>query len=338
MEKRKRAKTSETATMRAVRVSHFGGPQVLRLETNVPVPTPTPSQVLVEVKAAGINPVDIYIRTGSFFEQPSLPYTPGCDVAGLVKAVGEKVTKFKVDDRVFVIRTSSGGYAEYATAEESMVGHLSDSLTFQQGAAVGIPYFTAFRALCLLGREKMKPNNVALIHGASGAVGIACVQIAASRGLKVYGTAGSLEGLDLVVKQGATAAFSHKEKGYVNKILEATDERRPDLIVEMLAGANLDADLDIINERGIIVIVGGSKTIEVDPGLFMGKQSQVVRMSLLKSTEDEWTEMHSLVSEAMRKGWLQPHICKEYKLEEAKVAHQELASNTGAQGKRVFVM
>lgn len=324
--------------MRAVRVAQFGGPEVLRVETNVPLPVPTQSQVLVEVKAAGINPVDTYIRSGTYAIKPPLPFTPGSDVAGIVKQVGASVTKFKPGDRVYVIKNASGGYAEYTTVEETLMGQLPLSLSFQQGAGLGVPCYTAFRALCIKGRQKMKPGNSVLIHGASGAVGLACVQIAVSEGLKVYGTAGTQEGMDLVLKQGATAVFNHKEDGYIEKIVEATGGQGPDLIIEMLANVNLESDLKMVNRGGLIVVVGNRGTIEINPRLTMQKESMVTGMVLMNASQEEWAEMHSGISEGLKAGWLVPYICKEYKLEEAPAAHEEVINNTGALGKRVFVL
>ncbi|XP_060578400.1 zeta-crystallin-like isoform X2 [Ruditapes philippinarum] len=324
--------------MRAVRVAQFGGPEVLKVETNVAIPTPSQSQVLVEVKAAGINPVDTYIRSGTYAIKPPLPFTPGSDLAGIVKDVGANVTKFKPGDRVYVIKNVSGGYAEFTTVEENMVGHLTSSLSFQQGAGVGIACYTAFRAVCLIGREKVKPGNSILIHGASGAVGLACVQIAVSKGMKVYGTAGTLEGIDLVLKQGATAVFNHREEGYADKIVEATGGVGPDLIIEMLANVNLETDMKIINRKGIIVVVGNRGSIEINPRLAMQKESHVTGMILMNASPEDWVEMHSGISEGLKAGWLVPHICKEYKLDEAPVAHDEVINNTGTLGKRVFVL
>lgn len=324
--------------MRAVRVTKFGGPEVLKVETNVPVPTPTQSQVLVEVKAAGINPIDTYIRSGRYPMSDKVAYTPGIDLAGIVKEVGANVTKYKPGDRVYAIQNVSGGYAEFATVEENMLGHLPSSLSFQQGAGVGIPCYTAIRAICLIGREKAKPGKSILIHGASGAVGLACVQIAVSKGMKVYGTAGTQEGMDFILKQGANAVFNHKEEGYADKIVESMGGTGPDLIVEMLANVNLNTDLELINNTGIIVVVGSRGTVEINPGLTMRKAPILTGMALLHTAPEDWPEMHSGISEGLKAGWLVPHICKEYKLEEAPAAHDEIINNKGTIGKRVFVL
>ncbi|XP_052790959.1 zeta-crystallin-like isoform X3 [Mya arenaria] len=275
------------ALMRAVRVAQFGGPEVLKVDTNVPVPAPSDTQVLVEVKAAGVNPVDTYIRSGTYAIKPPLPFIPGSDVAGIVKDVGSKVTKFKPGERVFVSRKMyvADGYAEYSVAEETDTSTLGESLTFQQGAGVGIPYFTAFRALCYVAREKLKAGNTVLVHGASGAVGLACVQIAVAKGLKVLGTAGTQEGMDMVSSQGAAAVFNHKEPDYTEKILEETGGVGPDIIIEMLANVNLQTDMTIINKNGIIVAVGSRGNIEINPRLTMQKESTYTGMILMNASQ-----------------------------------------------------
>ncbi len=132
--------------MKAIRVKEFGGPEVLRIE-EVPDPQPGPGQVVVRIKAAGVNPVDTYIRAGVYPRKPQLPYTPGADGAGMVESVGEGVTRFKTGDRVYVGGGLTGTYAELALFDEWSVWPLPAHLSFAQGAAVNVPYVTAFRAL-----------------------------------------------------------------------------------------------------------------------------------------------------------------------------------------------
>ena len=128
--------------MRAIRVSQFGGPEVLKLE-EVPTPTPGPGQVLVHVRAAGVNPYDTAMRAGTYAVKPPLPYTPGSDAAGVVESVGSGVTKVKPGDRVYTARTLSGAYAEYTLAQEDQVQPLPDNIEFAQGAGIWVPYGTA---------------------------------------------------------------------------------------------------------------------------------------------------------------------------------------------------
>ena len=132
--------------MRAIRVKEFGGAEVLRLE-DIPEPVAGKGQVVVRIKAAGVNPVDTYIRAGTYPRKPQLPYTPGADGAGVVESVGEGVTRLKVGDRVYVGGGFTGTYAELALFDEWSAWPLPPGVSFSQGAAVNVPYVTAFRAL-----------------------------------------------------------------------------------------------------------------------------------------------------------------------------------------------
>ncbi|XP_016132612.1 quinone oxidoreductase isoform X2 [Sinocyclocheilus grahami] len=152
--------------MRAIRVSEFGAPSVLKLCTDLPVPNPGQKQVLIRVHACGVNPVETYIRSGSYARKPSLPYTPGSDISGVVEAVGDGVCLLRTGDRVFTTGTLTGGYAEFTVASEDTVHKLPDSVDYKQGAAIGVPYFTAYRAL--VQKAHSKAGETVLIHGASG--------------------------------------------------------------------------------------------------------------------------------------------------------------------------
>ncbi|XP_016357696.1 quinone oxidoreductase isoform X2 [Sinocyclocheilus anshuiensis] len=152
--------------MRAIRVSEFGAPSLLKLCTDLPVPNPGQKQVLIRVHACGVNPVETYICSGSYARKPSLPYTPGSDISGVVEAVGDGVCLLRTGDRVFTTGTVTGGYAEFTVASEDTVHKLPDSLDYKQGAAIGVPYFTAYRAL--VQKAHAKAGETVLIHGASG--------------------------------------------------------------------------------------------------------------------------------------------------------------------------
>lgn len=175
--------------MKAIRVDKFGGEENLKLYTDIPIPKPADDEILIKVMVSGINPVDTYIRNGN--SGGELPFTSGSDGAGIVEEVGSTVKRFKKGDRVLAIFTS-GSCAEYCTAKECHSVPLVESLSFEQGAAIGIPYATAFAAVHI--KAKVKKEDTVLVHGASGAVGIAAIQILKGQGCKVIGTAGSPEG------------------------------------------------------------------------------------------------------------------------------------------------
>lgn len=171
------AATAPPQVMKAVRVYQFGGPDVLRVESNQPVVGHLrPNQVLVRVMYAGVNPVETYIREGQYSRLPELPYTPGSDAAGYVEAAGDGVKRLRVGQRVFVTGRNSGSYAEFIVTEDTYVFPLHERLSFAQGAALGTPYFTAYKALIM--GAGARPGETVLVHGASGAVGTAAVQIA----------------------------------------------------------------------------------------------------------------------------------------------------------------
>ncbi|XP_059545151.1 quinone oxidoreductase isoform X2 [Myotis daubentonii] len=269
--------------MRAIRVFEFGGPDVLKFQSDVAVPIPKDHQVLIKVHACGVNPVDTYIRSGTYSRKPPLPYTPGSDVAGVIEAVGENVSAFKKGDRVFTAGTISGGYAEFAVAADDAVYTLPEKLDFKQGAALGVPYFTAYRAL--LHSARGKAGESVLVHGASGGVGLAACQIARAYGLKVLGTAGTEEGKNIVLRNGAHEVFNHREVNYIDKIKKSVGEKGIDIIIEMLANVNLSNDLNLLSYGGRVIIVGSRGPIEINPRDTMAKEASMIGVALYSSTK-----------------------------------------------------
>ena len=260
--------------MKAIVVHEFGGPEVLKIE-DVPAPHPQAGQVLVRIRAAGVNPYDTYMRNGLYAIKPPLPYTPGSDAAGEVEAIGEGVTRPKRGDRVYVARTVSGAYAEYALTLQTQVHSLPAKISYAQGAGVWVPYGTAYHALyhCAGARA----GETVLVHGASGGVGIAAVQMARAMGLTVLGTAGSKKGLDLVTREGAHQVFDHSQSGYLDQILKATGGAGVDLTLEMLANVNLGHDLKLQAPRGRVVVIGSRGDVAISPrDLMMRQRTQVI--------------------------------------------------------------
>src|SRR5215475_13195057 len=229
--------------VKAIRVKEFGGPEVLRLE-EVPMLRPGPGQVLVGMHAIGINPVETYVRAGTYARLPELPYTPGNDGAGVIEQVGADVSEFKAGDRVYTAGSLTGTYAELALCRKEQVHPLPANVSFEQAAAMGTPYATAYRGL--LQRAAAEPGESVLVHGASGGVGTAAVQLARAHGLRVFGTAGSEEGFKLLREQGAHEVFDHRAPDHFEKIIKATEGHGVDVIVEMLANVNLGRDLTIL--------------------------------------------------------------------------------------------
>src|SRR4051812_2197642 len=324
--------------MRAVLVRQFGGPDVMRVE-EVPEPAPGAGQVLVRIRAAGINPVDTYVRTGTYAFKPPLPYTPGTDGAGVVEAVGPDVTSVSSGDRVYIASDNtstprSGTFAELAVCAATQIHRLPANSTFAQGAALGVPYATAYRALFM--RAGAHPGETVLVHGASGGVGTAAVQFARAAGMTVIGTAGSDRGLQAVRENGADIVVSHKDPSYTDAIMKATGGRGVDVILEMAAHVNLDRDLLMLARFGRVVVIGSRGRIEIDPRGVLGKDGAVLGMTLFNVTPPELSSIHAAIVAGLASGTLKPIIGKELPLDQA-VAAQEAVMAAGALGKIVLV-
>ena len=319
--------------MKAIVVRAFGGPEVLKLE-DVSDPAPGPGRILVEVKAVGVNPVETYVRAGTYGRLPALPYTPGTDAAGVVTALGEAARGFKLGDRVYVYGTETGAYAGLAVVETSRAWLLPASLSFEQGAALGVPYGTAHRALFHCGGAR--EGESVLVHGASGGVGVAAVQLARAAGLTVIGTGGGADGAAFVKSLGAHHALDHRAPGYQDEIRALTGGRGADVIVEMLANVNLPADLALAAPGGRIVVVGSRGPVTVDPRAAMSKDASILGMSLWNMSDADRAAVHAALAKGLASGALKPVLARSFPLAEAARAHEAVMSS-GARGKIVLI-
>ena len=319
--------------MKAILVREFGPPEVMRL-AEVPDPSPGPGQLLVRIRAVGVNPVDTYIRSGTYARAGTLPYTPGSDAAGVVEKAGDGVRSFAPGDRVYTSGTVTGAYAELAVCDASRVHPLPAGASFAQGAALGVPYATAWRAL--FQRAKAVPGETVLVHGASGGVGVAAVQIARAAGLRVAGTAGTAEGVELVLREGAHHAFDHRSPGYLEKAVDLTGGRGFDMILEMLANVNLSKDLKALAMGGRVVVIGSRGTVEIDPRDTMGRDASIVGMSLFNMPDADRFAVHAALVAGLENGTLRPVIGREMPLTAAAESHVAVMS-PGAKGKIVLV-
>lgn len=304
----------------------------MKLE-EVPSPNPTGSQVLVRIEAAGVNPVDTYLRTGIHAHAPKLPYTPGKDGAGVIESVGDGVTKFKPGHRVYTAGSISGTYAEFSLCDESHLGTLPDDVSFEAGAGVWTPYATSYRAL--FQKAKAQKGETVLIHGASGGVGIAAVQWVKSAGLTVIGTASSEEGLNLAKDQGCDAVFDHSDEDHLSDIREYTDGRGVEIIIEMLANVNLERDFEALGMFGRIVVVGNRGSVEFTPRQAMTKDATIYGMSLFNAPKADLEAIHEAVYDGLSSGSLQPVIAERLPLSEAAKSHH-LVIESKARGKIVL--
>ena len=319
--------------MKAILVRQFGGPEVLKLE-DVPTPKPAAGQVLVRIHAAGVNPYDTYMRAGTYAVKPPLPYTPGSDGAGVIEAVGEGVKKVKAGARVYTAKTVTGAYAEYTLALEEQVHPLPAKISFSQGAGVWVPYGTAYHAL--YHSAKARASETVLVHGASGGVGSAAVQMARAMGLTVFGTAGTAKGLELVKREGAHQVFEHTKTGYHEEIMKATGGRGVNIILEMLANVNLATDLKLLAINGQVIIIGNRGEITINPRDLMARRAAARGFTLWAITPEEEADIHAGLIAGLENGTLRPVVGKELPLAEAARAHKEILE-PGAAGKIVLV-
>lgn len=321
--------------MQAIRVHEYGPPDVMRLE-EMPDPRPGAGQVLARLRAAGVNPVDTYIRSGNYALLPDkLPYTPGAEGAGEVAELGEGVTGLKAGDRVYVRGLGvqlDGTYAQLAVAPAANVHPLPERLSFEQGATIAVAYATAY---CALDYANVKAGDTVLVHGASGSLGTASIQLALARHLIIIGTAGSEPGKQLVSEQGARHVVEHGRPDVIEKVIGLTAGRGVDVILEMLANANLGRDLQMLARGGRIIVIGSRGTVEINPRDAMRREATVRGMLLFNVPPDELARVHSALRKGFESGALNPVVGRTFPLAEAPRAHDTVLA-PGAYGKIVL--
>ena len=325
--------------MKAIRVHEFGGPEVLRLEDTAD-PAAGPGQAVVRIRAAGVNPVDVYIHSGTYARKPTLPYTPGFDGAGEIESAGAGLEGFAAGDRVYIAGpggtiAGAGTYAERAVCSASQLHRLPARTTFAQGAAIGVPYATAYRAL--FQRAAARAGETVLVHGATGGVGIAAVELAHAHGLRVIGSGGTDRGLQAVREHGADVVVRHDQPRYLDEIRAATDGRGVDVIIEMAAHINLDKDLGLLARHGRIVVVGSRGRVDIDARQAMGRDAAVLGMTLFNVGEADLAAIHAALIDGLAEGTLNPVVGGEMPLGEAPRAHAAVM-DAGALGKIVLAV
>ena len=319
--------------MKAIRVHETGGPEVLRLE-ELPDPTPGPGEVVLRVRAIGVNPVETYQRAGSQGRAPKLPFTPGSDAAGEVERVGAGVSTLREGDRVYTDHTVREAYAEKVLCREGQLHRLPDAVSFAAGAALGVPYATAYRAL--FQRGGARPGERLLVHGGTGGVGIAAIQLARAAGLFVIATGGTEAGREEARRQGAHETLDHREPGYLDRLGAPAGGGGVDLVLEMLASENLGRDLTVLAPRGRVVVVGSRGRVEIDPRDTMSRDADIRGLILFNTPPEELASIHAALGAGLESGTLSPVIDVEIPLAEAPRAHERVME-PGHHGKIVLI-
>ena len=269
------ATLAHSATMKAIVVHQYGGPEVLKYE-DAPRPEPKENQILVRVIAAGVNPVDTYVRSGKF-GAATLPLIPGRDIAGIVEEVGPGATKFKKGDAVYG-NVRNGGYAEFAVAVEKDIALKPAALDFFEAAAVPVAARTAWNAL--VETAHLSAGQTVLIQGGSGGVGSFAIQIAKVRGAKVFATA-STGNQDLLKELGADVAIDYTKQKFEDVV------KNVDVVLETAGKETLERSYPVVKKGGYLVSIVGP----TDPAKVQQYGIQAPPLALSASALSELTKL-----------------------------------------------
>ena len=309
--------------MQAIQVSQVGGPEVLT-PTDLPVPSPKPNEALVEIKAAGVNFIDVYFREGRYPTQ--LPFVNGQEAAGVVVDTGSEVTNVQRGDRV-AYTGALGSYAQYAAVPESRLVKIPDELDFEQAAAAMLQGMTAH--YLLYSTYPLKQGETALIHAAAGGVGLLLVQMAKRIGARVIGTAGTQEKAQLARDAGADECIVYTEADFETETRRLTGGKGVEVVYDGVGNATFDKDLNVLRPRGYLVLFGGASGAV--PPFDLIKLSQkgslfITRPTLAHytATREELEWRANDVLQMIARGDLKLRIHKTYPLACAADAHRDL--------------
>lgn len=309
--------------MKAIQVAQAGGPEVLTL-VDLPVPTPKPNEAMVQIKAAGVNFIDVYFREGRY--PTSLPFVDGQEAAGVVTDVGSEVTNVQRGDRVAYTGVL-GSYAEYAAVPANRLVKIPDELDFEQAAAAMLQGMTAH--YLLYSCYQLKSGESALMHAAAGGVGLLMVQMAKKIGARVIGTAGTHEKAELARDAGADEVIVYTEADFETETRRLTGGEGVHVVYDGVGKDTFEKGLNVLRPRGYMVLFGGSSGAV--PPFDLIKLSQkgslyVTRPTLVNytATREELEWRANEVLQMIVRGDLKLRIHKVYPLAEAQQAHRDL--------------
>lgn len=313
-------KPAKIKNMKAIRVHELGGAENLVLE-EIEKPAPRDDEVLIKVAAAGINYADTMMRSGNYLTKPPLPMTLGYEAAGTIESFGESVKGFTVGQRVLAT-TSSGGYAEYATAKAAQVIPIPDELGFGEATALLVQGLTALGLL-----DETKSGETILVHAAAGGVGTLLVQLAKHKGLKVIGTASNEAKLQLVASLGAGAAVNYSEPDWTDEVLAATGGAGVDWLIEMVGGAIVGQNLKVLAKHGTMWVYGSAsgEDFKVSVLSLMAKNHAIRGYWLMNEPVENRIRFTKELLEHIKAGRLKIQVT-EFPLEQAREAHEAIES------------
>jgi NADPH2:quinone reductase len=313
--------------VRAISVDHFMEPADLRV-SEIPEPEAGPGALQVEVRAAGCNFFDILIVQGKYQVKPAFPFTPGGEIAGVVKAIGAGVEGFAVGDRVLA-GIQIGGFAETAVVPAVYAHRMPDRMSFEQGAAIPIIYPTSYAALIF--RANLQAGETLLVHAAAGGVGSTAVQIGKALGARVISTVGGADKVEVAHKLGADEVIDYRVDDFVARVQEITGGRGADVIYDPVGGDVFDRSLKCIAWNGRLLVVGfaSGRIPEVKANRIMLKNTAVTGIhwgAYLEKEPARVPETFDGLFALYREGSIEPLIFNTYPLEDVPSALGELAS------------
>ncbi|KAI1707019.1 zinc-binding dehydrogenase domain-containing protein [Ditylenchus destructor] len=328
----------EKRYQRAAVVRKFGAAENILVESGIPIPTVGDKQILVQVHSADVNPVDTYIRSGSYAALPSLPYTPGRGGAGIISKIGTNVEKLKVGDRVWFNQAITGSAAQFALTLTELTFPLSKELSFSQGATLGISYMTAYKAL--FDEARAKAGESVLIHGLSDGVGLAAAQLALAHGLRVAGTLSTQQQsyIEWAKKKKVTLFNEEESNDFIKKHFKDGFK----IILQVLPNVNLGKDIDLLANNGRIIAIGNRGSIKINKGVMdvkqqMRKWASVISVVIGLSTIEEKQRMGERINALIEAGHVSPYVGQHFPLDRIAEAHNAVvAQSNGELGKIVI--
>jgi len=324
--------------MMAIEITQPGGPEVL-VPHQLPVPQAGENEILIEVKAAGVNRPDLLQRQGAYPPPLGAPTTPGLEVAGVVCALGKGCSTYKIGDEVLAL-VSGGGYSQYCLAHEANALPVPKGLSMAEAGGLAETFFTVWTNV--FDRAQLKQGEVFLVHGGTSGIGTTAIQLAKAFGARVFSTAGSAEKCAFAEKLGAEKCFNYREQDFVAEIKAATDKHGADVILDMVGGDYIERNIKAAALNGRIVSIAflhGSKA-EVNFMPVMLKRLTLTGSTLrIRSVEDKKAIADALYEKVwplIEAGKVKPQLFKTFPLDQANKAH-ELMETSNHIGKIVLV-
>jgi len=319
--------------MKAIVITGAGGPDVLQIEDR-PQPVITSSEVLVKVSAAGVNRPDIYQRKGNYSPPKEASQDiPGLEIAGIIAAIGDKVTRWKVGDKICALVTG-GGYAEYCNVPEGQCLPVPGNLNFAEAASLPETFFTVWSNV--FDRGKLQPGESLLVHGGSSGIGVTAIQMATALGSTVYVTAGSDEKCKFCEELGASKAINYRTENFSNIILQLTNGKGVNVILDMIGGDYTGGNISSLADEGRLVLINAmkGKDVQIDLAQIMRKRLTITG-SMLRSREIGFKNaiarsLEQHIWPLLASGKIKPIIHAVFPVEEAAKAHALMESSEHA--------